>query len=233
MERFLEAEEEGAPVDTRLQALIETVAGDGNPRWNRDSEPSDFNFEIMRPGRIFTMAGQQFRYLEDMGGGNHMIIRNQAIALGINWNNQETELNRWYNEDFLPDDSERRAQWEEYVAPVTATFNVGMLYFNSATRPVSGIITNLSSFPVPFADRTRAVPGGVRRAFALSVADVNHLTQTRSFFNVADRGTNVPWWLRTRSTANVAWIMHTPGTWTHGYHTHSSTGVRPALIIHQ
>ncbi|WP_242531347.1 hypothetical protein [Lactococcus sp. LG592] len=58
MERFLEPEEQGEPIDTRLEAFLEGVKGDGNPRWNRDSEPSDFNFDVMRPGRIFTMAGQ-------------------------------------------------------------------------------------------------------------------------------------------------------------------------------
>lgn len=233
MERFLEPEEEGAPVDTRLQALIETVAGDGNPRWNRDSPPSAFNFAIMRPGRIFTMAGQQFRYLEDMGGGNHMIIRNEVIHVGTNWNNRDTVVNTWYTNDFLPADPEFRAQWEEYVAPVASNFNTGTLDFQATTRPVSGIITNLNAFPVPFADRTRVVPDGVRRAFNLSVADASHLTQTRSFFNMADRSDNMAWWLRTPYGTTRAWFMDSLGTWGHNVPNNTQRGVRPALSIHQ
>ncbi|UQU60662.1 hypothetical protein [Lactococcus petauri] len=239
MERFLEPEEEGAPVDTRLQALIETVAGDGNPRWNRDSDISDFNFEIMRPGRIFTMAGQQFRYLEDMGGGNHMIIRNQVIAGGINWNNITTEVNRWYTQDFLPADSVLRAQLEEYVAPVATTFTTGTLNWDAAQRPASGIVANLHTFSVPYADRTRAVPGGVRRAFNLSVADVSHLTSIGSFFGMADRWgpNNMSWWTRTPATATSAWSVWQDGMWGHGGHGNPfnsfNGGVRPALIIHQ
>lgn len=235
MERFLEPEEEGAPVDTRLQALIETVAGDGNPRWNRDSPPSAFNFAIMRPGRIFTMAGQQFRYLEDMGGGNHMIIRDIPTTFGGYWNNQNAELTRWYTQDFLPADPELRAQWEEYVAPVAATFNTGFLPWEGTQRPVSGIISNLSSFSVPFTDRTAVVPGGIRRAFSLSVADVNHLTVTRSFFNVGDRLApgNRRWWLRTPISVNNIWFVGENGMWTNGGPFSQINGVRPALIIHQ
>ncbi|MDT2527018.1 MULTISPECIES: DUF6273 domain-containing protein [Lactococcus] len=233
MERFLEPEEQGEPIDTRLEAFLEGVKGDGNPRWNRDSEPSDFNFDVMRPGRIFTMAGQQFRYLEDMGSGNHMIILNHPIARNINWNNQETELTRWYTEDFLPNDPGLRAQWEAYIAPVSETFNVGSLPFYDTTRAPNGVITNLNIFDVPYADRTRVVSDGVRRAFALSVADVNHLTRTGSFFRISDRGANIRWWLRTPESDGNSWLVDSTGIWHFTYHSHRYKGVRPALIIHQ
>ncbi|WP_242531346.1 DUF6273 domain-containing protein [Lactococcus sp. LG592] len=168
-----------------------------------------------------------------MGSGNHMIILNHPIARNINWNNQETELTRWYTEDFLPNDPGLRAQWEAYIAPVSETFNVGSLPFYDTTRAPNGVITNLNIFDVPYADRTRVVSDGVRRAFALSVADVNHLTRTGSFFRISDRGANIRWWLRTPESDGNSWLVDSTGIWHFTYHSHRYKGVRPALIIHQ
>lgn len=47
MERFLEPEVEGAPVDTVLQGFLEGLKGDGNPRSHIDSDIGDFDFERM------------------------------------------------------------------------------------------------------------------------------------------------------------------------------------------
>lgn len=231
MERFLEPEVEGAPVDTVLQGFLEGLKGDSNPRSHRDSDISDFNFETMRPGRIFTMGGQEFRYLEDMGNGNHMIILNQAIEF-INWNLRDTTVNNWYNNEFLPSDSALREQWEAYIAPVASSFPTANLPFGDTERGLNGVISNLNTFEVPYGDRTVVVPGGERRAFNLSVADVNHLTYTHSFFNMADRGVGVAWWLRTPGVSNRAWSVTNVGTWTDSGVV-SGRGVRPALIIHQ
>lgn len=236
IDRFLEPEVQGAPVDTRLQAFLEEVAGDGNPRWNRDSDISDFNFDIMRPGRIFTMAGQQFRYLEDMGGGNHMIIRNRRFG-GISWNAQENRLQEWF--DSLPQELR-----EKYVVPVASIptgtgFTTGMGSFTRGSG--HWLITNLSG--VPANDRTVFSPNGVRRAFALSLADVQHLSVTGGigFMNngdrltLSDQGENGGWWLRTPESSTTGWRIASTG----GLHWYPRTshghgfGVRPALIIHQ
>lgn len=227
MERFLEPEEEGAPVDTRLQALIETVAGDGNPRWNRDSPPSAFNFAIMRPGRIFTMAGQQFRYLEDMDGGNHMIIRNATIPI-TSWAAQEAELKIWF--DKLPEELR-----EDYVAPIANSFNTGSGWFTLGGGGWS--VDNLAENPTVAADRTVVVPNGIRRAFALSLADVHHLSVSGGIgftlphvnrLGSDERG----WWTRTPSLTS-AWVILNNGVLGGNLDPALSWGMRPALIIHQ
>ena len=69
---------------------------EGNPRPDIDLPPSSFDFGDMVPGRVFTMAGEQYRYLEDMGNGNHMITCHDVI----------------YNTSFKPtSSSERLVQW--------------------------------------------------------------------------------------------------------------------------
>ena len=72
--------------DSRLEALLTGIknnsmneSGTSNPRYEVDSPPSDFNFDTMLPGRVFTMAGEEYLYLEDMGNSNHMIIRHATI----------------------------------------------------------------------------------------------------------------------------------------------------------
>ena len=233
IDRFLEDDDQGHH-DTRLADFLEVVAGDGNPRWNRDSPPSAFNFEIMRPGRIFTMAGQQFRYLEDMGGGNHMIIRNHRFS-GLSWNDQESTLTNWFNS--LPQELR-----EEYVAPVANNFTTGSGEFERGTG--HWLITNLATNPTVAADRTVVVPNGIRRAFSLSLADVQHLSTTGGigFMNNEDRGALDDmgqfggWWLRTPGGDTVrAWLITSVGGV--GNYPRASyldiRGVRPALIIHQ
>lgn len=237
MERFLEPEVEGAPVNTVLQGFLEGLKGDGNPRSHIDSDIGDFDFERMSqgaPGRIFTMAGQQFRYLENQGNGNHMIIRNQTIGAPILGVNRNAAVNDWYNNEFLPSDPVLREQWEAYVAPVASSFPATNLSWADTDRALNGVITNLEDFPIPYGDRTVVVPEGERRAFNLSVADVNHLTRTGRFFGMLDRGSNTAWWLRTPSTAVLSfWNVAAIGTWVSSPSNGGSIGVRPALIIHQ
>lgn len=127
-------------------------------------------------------------------------------------------------------------QWEEYVAPVARSFptdSTAFLNFNATIRPVSGIITNLNAFPIPYADRTRVVSDGEKRAFSLSVADVNHLTRIGSFSGVLDRVANRSWWLRTPHTERNSWGMGANGVWHNAMNSVMNRGIRPALIIHQ
>ena len=102
-----------------------------------------------------------------------------------------------------------------------------------ATNPV---------FDAVRADRTAVSSSGTPQAFALSLADVVHLsTETGPFPNHAQRvaARNSWWWLRTPTPTPNAWVLswgtrsgELAGTnlvdveWDSG-------GVRPALIINQ
>lgn len=216
------------PATGAVRELLEAIS---NPPSDVDAPIGSFNFSRMRPGHIFTMAGQQFRYLEDMGGGNHMIIRNEIIYFERHWADRYTLVNRWYTNEFLPADPKLRAQWEEYVAPVASRFPTTLVNFTATIRPLSGIIPNLPAYAE--ADRTRVVSDGVRGAFNLSVADVNHLTRIGSFVNMADREADRPWWLRTLSTSTRAWTVTSNGTWQEVSTVNWGRGFRPSLIIHQ
>lgn len=245
-DRFLEEDAQGSH-DNRLRDFLEVVAGDGNPRWNRDSEPSDFNFEIMRPGRIFTMAGEEYRYLASyrdtgmsgLGNGNHMIIRNRRFSF-LSWNDQEAALTNWF-------DSLSQELREEYVVPVASSptgtsFTTGIGSFTRGTG--HWLITNLATNQAVANDRTVFSPNGVRRAFALSLADVQHLSSTGSIgFNlpaidrssVDDEGRTGGWWLRTPEGPTTAWFIGSVGPlyWTTRTFDEVNRGVRPALIIRQ
>lgn len=240
LDLFLAPDAEGTH-DQRLMAFLEGVEsnafGDGNPAWNVDSPPSEFRFELMNPGRTFTMSGQEYRYLEDMGDGNHLIIRNAPIRWRT-FNQQEGELVTWYNA--------LNPAVQAIVVPVVANFTTGMVRDGNITFTGSGtrwLPNNLHQFPEVEADLTQAVDeeaGGVKRAFALSLADVTKLSQPEgAFSNHAERvgaGDNW-WWLRTLDDSSNAWSVRSgsaSGQLIGGRsltHTAANGGVRPALII--
>ncbi|EKF50821.1 hypothetical protein C426_1746 [Lactococcus garvieae DCC43] len=94
------------------------------------------------------------------------------------------------------------------------------------------------------ADRTRVTAsGGTLQAFALSFADVVHLsTEEGPFPYLAARvaARNSWWWLRTPGSSEHAWFVGATGAWTGQLHRHNILtegyrygGVRPALIINQ
>ncbi|MFK4893730.1 DUF6273 domain-containing protein [Lactococcus petauri] len=243
MDRFLVADTQGNH-DTRLAAFLEGVKNgfygeDGNPPANENNPPSEFQFHLMSPGRLFRMWGHDFRYLENMGNGNHMIIRNEVMNVGTAWSNQNTVLNNWYTNDIVTTVPGIRAQREQHIAPVASSFPTdptdlsALLPLSQTNRESDGTISNLSNFAVPYGDRTVVVPDGEKRAFALSVADVNHLTYIGSFSSVADRGANSTWWLRTPATSTQVWLMGDNGMWHQVGTSGGGRGVRPPLIIHQ
>ncbi len=209
-------------------AVDESVA---NPAYDVDSPPSDFAFHRMNPGRIFTMEGEQYRYLENMGNGNHMIIRNDALR-NVSWDAQEGVLTSWYDQL----DSAVQAM----VQPVANSFTTGEVANASVTFTGGGtgwLPTNLEGAVA--ADLTQVVPGGTARAFALSLADVTRLSgEGLAFPNHAQRGSAALgwWWLRTPGPGVLAWgvlaggnlngvIVRAPGS--------INGGLRPALIINQ
>ncbi|MFK5005340.1 hypothetical protein ACI1UH_03175 [Lactococcus formosensis subsp. bovis] len=203
-----------------------------NPPADVDSAPGDFNFGLMEPGRLFTMAGQQFRYLENQGGGNHLVIRNNPLS-AISWNDHEASLTSWY--------SELREEVRNIVAPIAPSFSTG-----GASDTGVGLDANrwlATNLPEDVAaDETRVVPeesGGVQRAFSLSLADINRLSGAGlGFPNLAQRaalGTEW-WWLRTPVFGLNAWGVGVDGRVWGGLGSIGGdfhAGVRPALILHQ
>ncbi|MEY8537898.1 hypothetical protein AALM99_05515 [Lactococcus muris] len=247
---FLAADLEGTH-DRRLESFLEGVKnnafGDGNPLWNEDSPPSDFRFELMNPGRLFTMNNQRFRYLENMGGGNHLIIRNSMFP-NTSWNGQPTVLQNWYTALIQAEPT-----LEAMVQPVTIPArdsvpgvpDASIIWTGAGTR---WLPSNLASFPSVANDLTTvATSGGSKQAFALSLADVTKLSQPGgAFSNHAERvtgeqGGNNGWWLRTLGASNSVWQIPSTafgrGGQLHGTGTATTTaahiGVRPALILHQ
>lgn len=222
-------------------------ASDGNPLSTASSPLRDFNFNAMNPGRIFTTEDDQaFRYLENQGSGNHMIIRNEVIP-DVSFEAQESQMETWFNSGILP---ELRA----LVQPVADEFTTGEL------NPVDLHIVDFAGLnfvfmgmsTVPFADITQVVSDGNPRAFALSLIDVNRVSGANHGFTSVDERvgpSNSWWWLRTPSfeqhwfpekiTLPMAWqisnaqfLVGTPAIQV-PEHSASDGGIRPALIIHQ
>ncbi len=221
--------------------------GTTNPRYEVDSPPSDFNFDTMLPGRVFTMAGEEYLYLEDQGSGNHMIIRHESIR-ETSFNDQPQVLSNWF--------SGLDAEVRGMVQPVSIPAVVPSISDVEAAPWVGGIIGEgapvrwlpaeweATRFDAVRSDRTAVNSSGTPQAFALSLADVVHLsTETGPFPNHAQRvaARNSWWWLRTPSPNPPihAWVLswgtrsgELAGTnfvaveWDSG-------GVRPALIINQ
>ncbi|MEY8538987.1 hypothetical protein AALM99_11215, partial [Lactococcus muris] len=188
---------------------------------------------------IFTMAGEQYRYLENMGSGNHMIIRNAAIAHTPLIRHEE-ELNTW-RQALAP-------EVQAMIQPVSVPF-IGPAILDEDIVWEGGwrwimSASSLAQFPDAAADITQVDSGGTPRAFTLSVADVTRLSGPgRAFPNrIARIGANdTLWWTRTPSSQglnpdtgwfvnrleangslNSHWFINSAGA--HG-------GMRPALII--
>ncbi|MGY0180279.1 hypothetical protein [Lactococcus garvieae] len=211
-------------------------AGSTNPRFEFDSPPSAFNFETMLPGRIFTMAGEEYKYLEDMGNGNHMIIRHEAIR-NTNFNNQTQVLSNWF--------SALGAEVHDIVQPVSIPTNVPSIteaqaapWIGEGERWLPGGLVN---FPATAGDETGVNPSGTPQAFALSLADVVRLSTPEGPFpnhprRVGARDTF--WWLRTPAAPGAAWHVAVLSGWfgqlggaVSVAGNYPDGGVRPALII--
>ncbi|MDG6112192.1 DUF6273 domain-containing protein, partial [Lactococcus formosensis] len=226
---------DGENHDSNLDYFLEGVQNNavdddfGNPAYDENSAPSDFNFHLMNPGRIFTMANEQYRYLEDMGNGDHLIIRNDAIR-NVTWNNQETELISWYGQ--------LDPTVQAIVQPVANDFTTGEVADAAVTFDGGRWIPNNLEGDVA-SDITQIVSGGTRRAFALSLADVARLSgEGLGFPNHAQRGSSALgfWWLRTPTLLSTSvWGVSTSGhlSGTFQLISHPDGGIRPALIINQ
>nr|UKS68750.1 hypothetical protein G8766_06005 [Lactococcus garvieae] len=232
--------------DSRLEAFLTGIKnnsmnddGTTNPRYEVDSPPSDFNFDSMLPGRVFTMAGEEYLYLEDQGSGNHMIIRHEAIR-NTTFDQQDTVLTNFYND--LTDEV------KDVVQPVSIPAVVAGISDTAATPwggegirwlPAEWEATRFDSVR---ADRTAVNSSGMPQAFALSLADVVHLsTETGPFPNHTLRtaARDSWWWLRTPGAPDTGWVVNAHGLRGQlgGFNgvsgSNGNGGIRPALIIHQ
>ena len=154
--------------DSRLEAFLtgiknNSMIDEGNARPDINLPPSSFDFNAMAPGRVFTMAGEQYRYLEDMGNGNHMIIRHEAIN-NTSFNMQPQVLSNWF--------SGLDAEVQAMVQPVVIPDPAPDVTYASITW-LDGILhwlpANLASFPAVAGDVTTVNPSGTPQAFALSL----------------------------------------------------------------
>ncbi|GFO51293.1 hypothetical protein ikelab_05680 [Lactococcus garvieae] len=209
-------------------------AGSTNPRFEVDSPPSAFNFDTMLPGRVFTMAGEEYRYLEDMESGNHMIIRHEAIR-NTGFMEQPQVLSNWFNA--LDTEVQSMVQPVAISVPAPGVADESITWIDEVTR---WLPTNLSAFPAVAGDVTSVNPSGTPQAFALSLADVVRLSTPEGGFPnpVARRGARSSWWwLRTPGPSPTAanWgVAQAPPTGrlhAHNPYTNDVGGVRPALII--
>lgn len=234
------------PATGAVSDLLEEIRerGTGNPAPTTVAHTRAFNFNRMSDAigenRHFTLANsdgtdaQMFRYLENQGSGNHMIIRNETIR-SVSWVEQERQegrLETWFN-------SEIPADLREVVQPVADPFTTGMVVDNSVTFTGGARWLPNNLIGDVAADETVVVPSGRARAFALSLADVARLSGIGlGFPNHAQRGSHDLgwWWLRTPSTDTGAWFVTLEGQ-LNGARTSmlylTDEGVRPALIIHQ
>ncbi|MBL3716003.1 hypothetical protein GHK52_04090 [Lactococcus garvieae] len=205
----------------------------GNPGPDDNVQPDQINFSIMAPGTIFTMAGEQYRYLENMGNRNHMIIRN-SVFRNVSFPNTVQRLTDYYNN--LDSSVQSMIQPVSIPSPAPNVAYEDIIFTGNRWIP-----TNLHDFPDVATDVTQVDPSGSPQAFVLSLADVARLSGPgRAFPNHAERGLPVDdtWaWLRTPGAhPGYMWSVLANGTVT-GFrdvnHNVWWGGLRPALIVRQ
>lgn len=100
------------------------------------------------------MAGERYRYLENMGNGNHLIIRNDSIR-NFSWYGQLDPA------------------VQAMVQPVANSFTTGQVA-DTFTGGIRWLPNNLEGAVA--SDLTQVVTDGTARAFTLSLADVTRLS---------------------------------------------------------
>lgn len=173
----------------------------------------------LEPGDIFSLRGTQYRYLENKGNGNHLVILNAALPAGpwgvagtTSYNGSEFDRRMRDFHDALPSVIRRQVQ------PVQTTFpdafaNQPTGWWNRDTLPVpvgapsnptalwvggeNTWLVDMNHSSVPAAmreDLTAYTPGGERKAFPTRESRI--------------ASNNLLWTLRTRSAPNTVWIIH-------------------------
>ncbi|MEY8457981.1 hypothetical protein [Lactococcus ileimucosae] len=200
----------------------------------------------MEPGQTFSMRGTQYRYLENKGDGNHLVMAT-APQFNSAWNTNagvdsyngstlDNNMKNWHNN--LPSVIRRQVQpvQKEFIGTGPEA-HIGIA---SWTTNFSG---NLSSV-IPIVGTPRAFildfnhpaftealkndfavvdPNGEKKAFALSVAEFNHLSGPgKAFPTMASRSmwttprtlfdTNLPWFIQNVSILGSFNIFNQNGT---------------------
>lgn len=215
-----------------------------NPPANTPSSVNNLNFSLMTPGQIFTTEdGQGFRYLENMEGRDHLIIRNDVIH-GVPVLTRQTRLNNWFNHE-IPEDLRNIVQPVSIPSPVPGTeagsssfginwnpdYGVGFLPADFNSSPFTEAVRNDETF----VDATNGSSG----AFSLSLADLFRVSGTGRGFSkleerMAGQGIGADWPLRTPGGSDASWYVATNSGFIGQAHDnfHVNT-LRPALIIRQ
>ncbi|MFK4973310.1 hypothetical protein [Lactococcus garvieae] len=228
-EEFLATDSEGAH-HADLPDFLDAVR-------NWENHPWSINLNLMEPGTIFTMDGEQYRYLEDMGNDNHLIIRDEPIR-DTSFVQQNTVLTNFYNT--LTEEVRALVQPVSIPAVVPGISLATVVPWEGEERWIPAEWED-ARFNDVRNDRTAVNGAGTPQAFALSFADVVHLsTETGPFPSFVQRvaAHTSWWWTRTPATTPNAWALGwTPVGRLNDFVavTHHSVngGVRPALIISQ
>lgn len=247
-EEFLAPDEEGEhhPDLIRLIEGINSNEVRENDLWNMENDFNTLNFRLMRASesprfwmRTANGSFETYRYLEYLGNGLHWIIAERPhFVLPAN---QEAALTDWFNNTLV--ESVRNATQPVNVG---ATFDTGSTFgADFGLTAGAWVVRDFEDLGLPevIADRTRVTPeaeGGVRRAFSLSLADVQHLSVTpgigfmRTDSRISDGGGHPWWWLRTPSSSDNHWAINGGSGGLVETPTNVSTVfVRPSIIIRQ
>ncbi|MEY8458306.1 hypothetical protein [Lactococcus ileimucosae] len=189
----------------------------------------------MEPGQTFSMRGTQYRYLENKGDGNHLVIHDASLSAGqwgtvgtTSYNGSVIDGRMRDFHDALPSVIRRQVQ------PVQATFpddfanaptgwwnlDVALDFGGTPNNPIDlwegghvfwKLDMNHPSVTEAMRnDITAYTPGGEKKAFALSLADLMSVSGPNLGFPdmLSRNGANSPSWaLRTRARDNVAWLV--------------------------
>lgn len=193
---------------------------------------SPITVEVGAIGDEFDFFGETYIHLKDLGDGNHLIQRKYVLpatsttTLAYNGGPLDQVMKTYY--------AGLSADAKQVIQPVQTSFEIGM-----------GGSYGSGQLIVPGApqDYATVTPSGEKKAFALSVAELNDVSGPgKAYPTIASRGavretspsTKVKWWLRTQYDSTRSWIVHNNSAgeiWV-GLPSASDGGVRPALIIH-
>ncbi len=183
----------------------------------------------MEPGQIFSMRGTQYRYLENKGDGNHLVMTT-AHQINSAWNTNagvdsyngstlDNNMKNWH--DNLPSVVRRQVQpVQKEFTGVGSDVHISKWWYSAANGspniniPIVGTERSFildfehPAFPDALKNDFAVVdPNGEKKAFALSVAEVNKLSgPEKAFPTMASRRT-VGGWTRTPFDADMPWII--------------------------
>lgn len=186
-------------------------------------------------GDTIQFNGQDYIYLKDLQDGNRLIMSKATVgtaATSLTYNG--SALDTLMKSHYASLSEAAKAE----VQPVQASFDVG------APKGTTAIGRDADGFLVtsPTPDRAVVTEGGEKKAFALSVDELNDVSGPGKVFEtVASRealnasGAVTYWWLRSPVTSTHAWYVSTGSNAGSLYASTMTTasGARPAYIINR